>query len=407
MDRLWNANYCKVMAANFLLFGAFYLFTPLLPIYLSEHFGATKDVIGMALSGFSLTALLCRPFSGFFVDSFPRKRVLMVFFLLFTVFFVGYLTAGTLLMFTLVRTLHGGPFGSLTVANSTVAIDVLPSSRRTEGIGYYGLSNNLAMALAPTVGVSIYRFTSSFELLFWIALLMAVLGMAVDATVRLPHRKVVKSKAPLSLDRFFLLRGWLLGANMVAFGYSFGVLSSYLAIYSKESLGITGGTGTYFMLLAAGLMMSRLQGARSLRQGKLTSNAAHGMLFSLVGYILFILMPMLARWSVVSHQWAIALGYYGSALLIGLGNGHLWPAFQNMTISVATNNQRGTANSTLLISWDIGMGLGMLGGGVVAEYLGYDAAFWGVVAVNAAGVLTYFLATKSFFLRRNLNQSVR
>ena len=407
MDRLWNANYCKVMAANFLLFGAFYLFTPLLPIYLSEHFGATKDVIGMALSGFSLTALLCRPFSGFFVDSFPRKRVLMVFFLLFTVFFVGYLTAGTLLMFTLVRTLHGGPFGSLTVANSTVAIDVLPSSRRTEGIGYYGLSNNLAMALAPTVGVSIYRFTSSFELLFWIALLMAVLGMAVDATVRLPHREVVKNKAPLSLDRFFLLRGWLLGANMVAFGYSFGVLSSYLAIYSKESLGITGGTGTYFMLLAAGLMMSRLQGARSLRQGKLTSNAAHGMLFSLVGYILFILMPMLARWSVVSHQWAIALGYYGSALLIGLGNGHLWPAFQNMTISVATNNQRGTANSTLLISWDIGMGLGMLGGGVVAEYLGYDAAFWGVVAVNAAGVLTYFLATKSFFLRRSLNQSVR
>ena len=407
MDRLWNANYCKVMAANFLLFGAFYLFTPLLPIYLSEHFGATKDVIGMALSGFSLTALLCRPFSGFFVDSFPRKRVLMVFFLLFTVFFVGYLTAGTLLMFTLVRTLHGGPFGSLTVANSTVAIDVLPSSRRTEGIGYYGLSNNLAMALAPTVGVSIYRFTSSFELLFWIALLMAVLGMAVDATVRLPHREVVKNKAPLSLDRFFLLRGWLLGANMVAFGYSFGVLSSYLAIYSKESLGITGGTGTYFMLLAAGLMMSRLQGARSLRQGRLTSNAAHGMLFSLVGYTLFILMPMLARWSLVSHQWAIALGYYGSALLIGLGNGHLWPAFQNMTISVATNNQRGTANSTLLISWDIGMGLGMLGGGVVAEYLGYDAAFWGVVAVNAAGVLTYFLATKSFFLRRNLNQSVR
>lgn len=407
MDRLWNANYCKVMAANFLLFGAFYLFTPLLPIYLSEHFGATKDVIGMALSGFSLTALFCRPFSGFFVDSFPRKRVLMVFFLLFTVFFVGYLTAGTLLMFTLVRTLHGGPFGSLTVANSTVAIDVLPSSRRTEGIGYYGLSNNLAMALAPTVGVSIYRFTSSFELLFWIALLMAVLGMAVDATVRLPHREVVKNKAPLSFDRFFLLRGWLLGANMVAFGYSFGVLSSYLAIYSKESLGITGGTGTYFMLLAAGLMMSRLQGARSLRLGKLTSNAAHGMLFSLVGYILFILMPMLARWSVVSHQWAIALGYYGSALLIGLGNGHLWPAFQNMTISVATNNQRGTANSTLLISWDIGMGLGMLGGGVVAEYLGYDAAFWGVVAVNAAGVLTYFLATKSFFLRRNLNQSVR
>ncbi len=406
MEKLWNRNYCKVMAANFLLFGAFYLFTPLLPIYLSEHFGASKDMIGTVLAGFSLTALLCRPFSGYFVDSFPRKRVLMVFFLLFTVFFVGYLTAGTLLLFAIVRTLHGGPFGSLTVANSTVAIDVLPSSRRTEGIGYYGLSNNLAMALAPTLGVFLYKSFNSFELLFWIAFLMALLGMLVDSTVKLPHKELVKDKAPMSFDRFFLLRGWLLGLNMVAFGYSFGVLSNYLAIYGKEMMGITSGTGTYFMLLAGGLMMSRLFGARSLRQGKLTHNAAEGMCISLVGYTLFILMPNLAQVSVVSYQLSIVVGYYGSAILIGLGNGHMWPAFQNMTISVATNRQRGTANSTLLISWDIGMGLGMLCGGIVAEHMGYDAAFWSIVLVNTMGVLTYFMATRRFFLQRNLNGAV-
>ena len=407
MDKLWNKNYCKVMAANFLLFAAFYLFTPLLPIYLSEHFGATKDVIGMVLSGFSLTSLFCRPFSGYFVDTFPRKRVLMVCFLVFTAFFVGYLTAGTLLMFALVRTLHGGPFGALTVANSTVAIDVLPSSRRTEGIGYYGLSNNLAMALAPTIGVYIYRLSHSFQLLFWIALIMACLGMLVDGTIHVPQRPAVKNKPPMSLDRFFLLRGWLLGLNMVAFGFCFGVLSSYLAIYSKETLGFTGGTGTYFMLLAGGLMLSRLSGARSLRQGRLTHNAAAGMCISLVGYTLFILMPTLAQCAMHNAQYIILIGYYGSALLIGLGNGHMWPAFQNMTICVAPNSQRGTANSTLLISWDIGMGLGMLGGGVVAEHLGYSSAFWTVVFINVAGVLSYFLFTKSFFLQRNLNNSVR
>jgi len=395
------------MAANFLLFAAFYLFVPLLPIYLSENFGATKDVIGMTLSGFSLTALLCRPFSGYFVDTFPRKRVLMVCFLLFSAFFVGYLTAGTLLLFALVRTLHGGPFGALTVANSTVAIDVLPSSRRTEGIGYYGLSNNLAMALAPTLGVWIHRMSHSFELLFWIALLMACLGMLVDSTVRLSYRPALKDRPPLSLDRFFLLRGWLLGLNMVAFGFCFGVLSSYLAIYGKETMGITSGTGTYFMLLAAGLMMSRLFGARSLRRGRLTHNAAEGMCISLVGYTLFILMPTLAQFIIHNSQFIILLGYYGSALLIGLGNGHMWPAFQNMTICVARNNQRGTANSTLLISWDIGMGLGMLGGGVIAESLGYGAAFWSVVVVNVVGVFTYFLATRRFFLDRNLNPSVQ
>ena len=395
------------MAANFSLFFAFYVLTPLLPLYLSEHFGATKDVIGLVLSGYTITALVLRPFSGYFVDSFPRKTVLMISFGLFAIFFAGYLAASTLLLFLIVRTLHGGPFGALTVSNSTVAIDVLPSSRRTEGIGYYGLSNNLSMAIAPTVGVFVYKYTHSFELLFWIALIVAVCGWMVDATVQLPEKETVRNKQKLSWDRFFLVQGWLIGLNMVAFGFSFGVLSNYLAIYGKEVMGITGGTGTYFMLCSIGLILSRLQGGRALRKGRLTHNAGSGMVISLVGYTLFILMPTLASLFTFHSSLFTSIGYYGSALLIGLGNGHMWPAFQNMTINVAKNSQRGTANSTILISWDIGMGLGILLGGVISELLGYSAAFWTVVVVNASGVACFFLATKAFFLRRNLNASVR
>jgi len=395
------------MTANFTLFFAFYILTPLLPLYLSEHFGATKDVIGLVLSGYTITALLFRPFSGYVVDSFPRKTVLMIAFGAFAIFFAGYLAASTLLLFTIVRTLHGGPFGALTVANSTVAIDVLPSSRRTEGIGYYGLSNNLAMAIAPTIGIFIYQLTNSFEFLFWLAFIVACLGWLVDSTVKIQQRPCTNAPSKLSLDRFFLTRGWLLGLNMVAFGFSFGVLSNYLAIYGKEVMGITGGTGTYFMLCSIGLILSRLQGGKALRNGRVTHNAAEGMVISLVGYTLFILMPTLNQLSIVNYELSIVVGYYGSAILIGLGNGHMWPAFQNMTINVAHNNQRGTANSTILISWDIGMGLGILVGGIVSELLGYSAAFWTVVAVNATGVATFFLATRAFFLKRNLNETVR
>ena len=406
-ERLWNRNYCKVMVANFTLFFAFYILTPLLPLYLSEHFGATKDVIGLVLSGYTITALLFRPFSGYVVDAFPRKTVLMISFGAFAIFFAGYLAASTLLLFTIVRTLHGGPFGATTVSNSTVAIDVLPSSRRTEGIGYYGLSNNLAMAVAPTIGIFIYKYTQSFELLFWLALVVACAGWIVDATVRLDAKAIVKNKSKFSWDRFFLVRGWLLGLNMVAFGFSFGVLSNYLAIYGKEVMGITGGTGTYFMLCSVGLILSRLQGGKALRDGRVTHNAGSGMVISLVGYTLFILMPTLSALFTIHSSLFTSIGYYGSALLIGLGNGHMWPAFQNITINVAHNNQRGTANSTILISWDIGMGLGILVGGVVSELLGYSAAFWTVVLVNASGVACFFLATKAFFLRRNLNETVR
>ena len=389
------------MTANFSLFFAFYVLTPLLPLYLSETFGATKDVIGLVLSGYTITALILRPFSGYIVDTFPRKQVLMICFTAFAIFFAGYLAASTLLLFTIIRTIHGGPFGALTVANSTVAIDVLPSSRRNEGIGYYGLSNNLAMAIAPTIGIFIYHQTHNFELLFWLSLIVAVGGLIVDASVKVPKAKSQKPKT-VSLDRFFLLRGWLLGVNMVAFGFCFGVLSNYLAIYGKEAMGITGGTGTYFLLCSVGLILSRLQGGKALREGRLIFNAGSGMVISLVGYTLFILMPTLGSSKFFPFHFSLftSIGYYGSALLIGLGNGHMWPAFQNMMINMASHNERGTANSTILVSWDIGMGMGILLGGVVAEHFGYSAAFWTVSLVNAVGVSLFFLRTRQFFLDR-------
>lgn len=402
MERLWNRNYCKVMTANFALFFAFYLLTPLLPLYLHETFGATKDVIGLVLSGYTVTALLFRPFSGYMVDSFPRRTVLLAAYTAFAIFFAGYLAASTLLLFTLVRTLHGGPFGAVTVANSTVAIDVLPSSRRNEGIGYYGLSNNLAMAISPTFAIFVYSQTHNFQLLFWLAFAIALFGLTVDATVKLRPRATTAAPQKLSLDRFFLRRGWLIGLNMVFFGFCFGVLSNYLAIYGKQVLHMTGGTGTWFMLCAVGLILSRLQGGKALRQGRLTHNASEGMVISLVGYTIFILLPTLAQQLHLSTQSLPLAGYYGSAILIGLGNGHLWPAFQNMMISVAHHNERGTANSTILISWDIGMGLGVLAGGILSELLGYSPAFWTVALVNLLGVALYFLKTRRFFLRHQL-----
>ena len=393
MERLWNHNYCKVMTANFALFFAFYLLTPLLPLYLHETFGATKDVIGFVLSGYTLVALLFRPFSGFLVDTFPRKTVLLVAFSMFAIFFAGYLVATSLLLFTILRTLHGGPFGAVTVANSTVAIDVLPSSRRNEGIGYYGLSNNLAMAISPTFALFIYTQTHNFQLLFWLSFAIATFGLVVDSTIKMDKPRqtsAVQRPMTISLDRFFLKKGWLIGVNMIFFGFCFGVLSNYLAIYGKQVLHMTGGTGTWFMLCAVGLMLSRLQGGKALRQGRLTHNAAEGMVISLIGYTLFIAIP--------NH-----IGYYGSAILIGLGNGHLWPAFQNMIINVAHHHERGTANSTILVSWDVGMGLGILVGGVIAELFSYTAAFWTVAIVNLIGVVLYFLRTQQFFLSRRLS----
>lgn len=389
MEKLWNRNYCRAMLGNFMLFFSFYLLTPLLPIYLDAQFHADKDMIGLVLSGYVVAALIVRPFSGFIVDSFDRRKVLMFCFFAFFICFTGYIGAGTLLMFALVRTIHGLPFGATTVANSTVAIDTLPSSRRNEGIGFYGLSNNLAMAIAPSAGIWVYGLTDNFTLLFWISLVVAFAGFYCASSIRLPKRHRIEGRPHLSMDHFFLTRAWLMAINIALFGLCWGVMSNYVAIYGKERLGITDGTGVFFALLSTGLFVSRLYGSKSLRKGRLTENALEGASISAVGFTLFAL---------VHQPWA----FYISAPLIGLGNGRMFPAFLNMFISVARHDQRGTANSSILTSWDVGMGLGILAGGVLVEYAGYGAAFWFTAASQITGTLLLLFFTRDFFKARKL-----
>lgn len=377
-ERLWNANYIKIWAGNFLMFFAFMLFTPLLPLYLTDTFGASKQIIGLVLAGYALVALITRFFSGYIVDSFPRKITMLCFFIAITAFFGGYLLAGSLLSFALVRLLQGAPFGALGTSLSTIAIDVLPSSRRAEGIGYYGLSNNLATAISPAVGVLLYSTFHSYEVLFLAALLCSLVGVIVVSTTHLPVKVLVKPQSPVSLDRFFMVKGWPTFLVVFSMGFAYSVVSSYVALYSREVLGITTGTGVFFTLLAVGLIVSRLTGTRSLRRGLIVRNANVGILVSFCGFLLFAL---------VRHP----IAYYLAPLVIGLGNGHIFPAIQSMFVNMAPHNQRGTANATFLTGWDAGMGTGMLLGGLLAGHFGYTVTF-------LSGIFLYFLAMVFYFV---------
>lgn len=433
LPRLWNANYIKVWSANFMIFFSFMLVMPLLPLYLSEQYGAGKHTIGLILSGYTITALIARLFSGYVVDSFPRRTVLLLSYSLFSFFFLGYLVGGPLLLFAIVRTLHGAPFGSTTVANSTVAIDVLHPQRRAEGIGFYGLSNNLATAISPSIGLYIYEVWGNFQAIFFLSFLFSLCGVIINSTVKFRQNKVVadtkqpdnaiiesdkeaekasssaihESDNPLhespciynkvvtlkekvkSLDRFFLLNGWSEGVMLACLSFSYGVLSTYLAIYGKETMGITSGTGTFFLILSLGLMASRLTGSRSLRKGRVVRNATLGMTVSVFSYIIFAAV----------HN---PIGYYGCALILGLGNGHMFPAVQTMFVNLAPHSRRGTANSSLLTSWDVGIGLGIVFGGVISEAMGYQAAFWMAAIVNVIGVVFYYAYVRRDYMRKRL-----
>ncbi len=390
------------------------LVMPLLPLYMTEEFGAGKHTIGVVLSGYTVTALFARLFSGYIVDTFNRRTVLLLSYGLFACFFLGYLIGGSMILFAIVRTMHGAPFGTTTVANSTVAIDVLPSVRRAEGIGYYGLANNLGTAISPTIGLFLYEAVGNFQIIFLLSFFMAALGVFINYTVSFPKKTKREQGSPrnatlrngasayetqsmaatktgaglMRLDRFFLVKSWSVGLMLAALAFPYGVISTYIAIYAKEQLGLTKGAGAYFLVLSVCLMLSRLTGGKSLRQGKVIHNAAIGMSISVFGYLCFASF----------HNF---FGVFANAVLLGLGNGHMMPAVQNMFVNLAPHNRRGTANASFLTSWDLGVGLGVLVGGIAVELCDYYAAFWTAFVMNALGVAFFFAYVKKHY---NLNK---
>lgn len=399
LPKLWNANYTKVWTANFMIFFSFMLVMPLLPLYMTEEFGAGKHTIGVVLSGYTVTALFARLFSGYIVDTFNRRTVLLLSYGLFACFFLGYLIGGSMILFAIVRTMHGAPFGTTTVANSTVAIDVLPSVRRAEGIGYYGLANNLGTAISPTIGLFLYEAVGNFQIIFLLSFFMAALGFFINHTVRFPNKTLpqrsdlnplnpLNQRSIMRLDRFFLVKSWSVGLMLAALAFPYGVISTYIAIYAKEQLGLTKGAGAYFLVLSVCLMLSRLTGGKSLRQGRVIHNAAIGMSISVLGYLCFASF----------HNF---FGVFANAVLLGLGNGHMMPAVQNMFVNLAPHNRRGTANASFLTSWDLGVGLGVLVGGIAVELCDYYAAFWTAFVMNALGVAFFFAYVKKHY---NLNK---
>ena len=124
--------------------------------------------------------ILVSPFSGYIVDSFPRKAILLLCNFVFFALFAGYIAAGSLTVFAIFRTIHGAPFGTAVVSMNTVAIDVLPSSRRTEGISYFGLSNNLATALGPFAAVFVLKAAGgNYQMLFLFSMVILLLLLTI------------------------------------------------------------------------------------------------------------------------------------------------------------------------------------------------------------------------------------
>ena len=368
-DRLITSSYCFILAANFLLYFGFWLLIPVLPFYLSEFFQAGNSTIGIVLSCYTVAALCIRPFSGYLLDTFARKPLYLFAYFIFMMMFGGYLIAGSLTLFIMFRIIHGVSFGMVTVGGNTVVIDIMPSSRRGEGLGYYGLTNNTAMSIGPMFGLFLHDAGVSFATIFCYAFGACILGFLSASLVKTPYKPPVK-REPISLDRFILLKGMPAGLSLLLLSIPYGMTTNYVAMYARQ-IGLHTQTGFFFTFMAVGMAISRIFSGKLVDRGRITQVIAAGLYLVVFSFFLLAGCVYLIQWS----DTACTILFFGIALLMGIGFGIMFPAFNTLFVNLAPNSQRGTATSTYLTSWDVGIGIGMLTGGYIAEISTFDKAY--------------------------------
>jgi MFS family permease len=395
-DQLFTPSFVRICIGNFLLFMGFYLLLPVLPLYLLEEFHASGTQIGVTLALYTVAALLARPFSGFVADRFSRKPVYLIFYLAFTLLFINYPLVNTLLLFALLRIFHGMAFGMVTTAGNTLVVDILPSSRRGEGLGYFGVANNLAMAIGPMVGLMLHDAFHSFDALFYTALGCGTIGFFFAYSVKVAKKPKAIAE-PMSLDRFFLLKGLRAGLCLLLISIPYGITTSYVALYARE-INVMGSMGLFFSLLAAGMIVSRTFAGTRIDRGQLLQVITVGMSIVCVAFFLFSGLSLLP----FSLIYLTSVLFFLVPLLLGVGYGMVFPAYNTLFVDLAPHNRRATASSTYLTSWDVGIGIGLVLGGRMVDLTGLGAAYLLGSLLVLASVFLFVSQVAPHFKRNKL-----
>jgi MFS family permease len=201
------------------------------------------------------------------------------------------------------------------------------------------------------------------------------MGLILAAMMKAPAHILKKNHEAISLDRFILTKAIPVGINLTFLALSYGMVLSFAAMYGKER-GVSH-TGIFFTVMALGMVVSRTFSGRLIDRGFLRLVCILGIVMLCLGFSLFTfaITPLL---------------YFIAAFLIGMGYGITFPAFQTLFINLGTHHQRGTANSTYFTAFDLGVGLGMITAGKIAEMANLSVAF-GVSAVACILSLIVFI----------------
>jgi len=363
------------------------------PLYIIE-LGGTELLVGIAAGGFSIASLVVRPLAGWVMDNSSRKGLLIWGILSLAVISILLLIIPILGVVVILRIVSGFLYSGSSTASTTNIYDTITPRRFAEGIGFIGLGNTLAMALAPILGFAIIAGWG-FDILFVIS--AVVLLLALILMKGFPFKKIEKPETPPEQHESFwskLINTDALPAAVVMLFTTvpYGGVSVFIALYGE--LYNLGSAGLFFTLFAVGT------GSTRLISGKIADKRGEQPMVIIGNSLLMLSLVLLLTENTYS--------YYISGLMFGIGSGVLLPAMQAMSMRVVPVEKRGSASSTYLCSYDIASGVGGVLAGWLVTVWGYRPMFASLGIFLVISILIYaFWASKtpSAFKVYNRNRS--
>lgn len=381
-EKIWTKSFISLSLTQFLLFTVFYSLLTTLPIFVIVDLTESEAKAGLVVTYMLLTAILIRPFSAKIIDKFGKKIVLFVTVLAYLLTTFSYIFIQEFISLSIIRLIHGLSFGIVTTVTGAIVTDIIPVSKRGEGMGYFAMSNNIAIVIGPFIGLLLIQYTS-FRILFIFSTLLMIL--AVIFTTLIDANKLAqptKTNAPLKLADLIDKNALPVSLISALVGISYGSLFSFVPVFA-ESISLEHISSYFFLVYAFVMIVSR---------------PYLGRLFDQKGPKI-VLIPSLAIFAIglmILSTTKTAVVFLLAAALIGLGYGTILPGFQTVAVQRAGIERSSQAFSTFFTFYDIGIGIGAFIWGVISAYYSFQIMYMlsGLLMVVIVIIFAVYLTKK-------------
>jgi MFS family permease len=377
-DRLFTPHFFLMCGFTFTVFLSAFQLLPTAPFHILDLGGSTF-ASGLFLGLLTFSSAFSAPVTGALADRFGQRRVLIITSLALAAFSFGYAVIANYRVILGLVILHGIFWSGLLSASSSYMTHLLPESRRAEGIGYWGLSSGGALAVAPTVGLWIYR-----RGWIWLCVVGIVLNLAMAVIAWSLREHTVPESERKSRGGLLEWRVLIVSFSLFLYSFGYGGITSFTALYADAN-GVAP-KSIYLTTMAIAILVTRPF------SGRLGDRLGYKRVFVPCLILISLGMALLAVSG--TRPWMIA-----SAIVFGVGFGTAYPVYVGYVMRGVDADRRGAAFGAILAAFDTGIGTGSTSMGWLIQHFGFSAAFATAAALSMLA-LPYFLTADRMLNRR-------